>query len=97
MTVIITNIGKQQATTGLKKTHTQNRNLGNIQMLGTAIGWRVVRGGESGNCGDEILVSEEEGENICPHFLQPLLVDRRNSNYGSRELIPIFHNPRRKI
>ncbi len=34
------------------------------------------------------------GKDFCPNFLQPL--DKRNCNDGSRELIPIFHNPHRK-
>ncbi len=35
------------------------------------------------------------GKNFCLHFLQPFLanVDWRNCNHGSREHIPIFHNP----
>ncbi len=37
----------------------------------------------------------EMGKDFCPYFLQPFLesIDRRSSNDGSRELIPVFHNP----
>ncbi len=38
------------------------------------------------------------GKHFCPHFLKPRLenIDRRSSNDGSWERIPVFHNPRRK-
>ncbi len=37
----------------------------------------------------------EMGKDFCPNFLQPFLenIDRRSCNLGSRELIPVFHNP----
>ncbi len=37
-------------------------------------------------------------KNLCPHFLLPFLenVVRRSCNDGSRELIPVLYNPRRK-
>ncbi len=40
----------------------------------------------------------EMEKDFCPNFLQPFLenIDRRNRNVGSRELIPVFHNPHRK-
>ncbi len=40
----------------------------------------------------------EMGKDVCPNSLQPLLenIDRRSCNDGSRELIPVFHNPQRK-
>ncbi len=40
----------------------------------------------------------EMGKDFCPNFLQPFLenIDRRSCNDGSRELIPVFHNPHRK-
>ncbi len=40
----------------------------------------------------------EMGKDFCPNVLQPFLenIDRRSCNDGSRELIPIFHNPHRK-
>ncbi len=40
----------------------------------------------------------EMGKDFCPNVLQPLLenFDIRSCNEGSRELIPIFHNPHRK-
>ncbi len=43
-------------------------------------------------------LSGEVGKDACPNFHQPLLesFDRSGCNYGSRELIPIFHNPHRK-
>ncbi len=38
---------------------------------------------------------EEVEKDVCPNFLQPFLenIDRRSCNDGSREFIPIFHNP----
>ncbi len=38
------------------------------------------------------------GKDFCPDILQPLLenFDRRSSNDGSRELIPIFYDFHRK-
>ncbi len=40
----------------------------------------------------------EMGKDVCPNFLHPFLenIDRRSCNDGSRELIPVFHNPHRK-
>ncbi len=40
----------------------------------------------------------EMGKDFCPNFLQSFLEknDRRSCNDGSRELIPVFHNPHRK-
>ncbi len=40
----------------------------------------------------------EMGKDFCPNFLQPFLenIVRRRCNDGSRELIPVFHNPHRK-
>ncbi len=40
----------------------------------------------------------EMGKDFCLNFLQPILenIDRRSCNDGSRELIPVFHNPHRK-
>ncbi len=37
----------------------------------------------------------EMGKDFCPNFLQPFLenIDRRSCNNGSRELIPVFHDP----
>ncbi len=37
----------------------------------------------------------EVGKDFCPNFPQPFLanIDRRSCNDGSRELIPVFHNP----
>ncbi len=39
----------------------------------------------------------EMGKDFCPNFLQPFLekIDGRSCNDGSRELIPVFHNPHR--
>ncbi len=41
----------------------------------------------------------EMGKDFCPNLLQPFLenIDRRSCNDGSRELIPVFHNPHRKM
>ncbi len=40
----------------------------------------------------------EMGKDFCLNFLQPFLenIDRGSCNDGSRELIPVFHNPYRK-
>ncbi len=40
----------------------------------------------------------EMGKNFCPNVPHPFLenIDRRGWNDGSRELIPVFHNPYRK-
>ncbi len=40
----------------------------------------------------------EMGKDFCPNFLQPFLenIDKSSCNDGSRELIPVFHNPHRK-
>ncbi len=40
----------------------------------------------------------EIGKDFCPNCLQAFLknIDRRSCNDGSRELIPVFHNPHRK-
>ncbi len=39
----------------------------------------------------------ELGKDFCPNSTQNVLesIDRRRRNIGSRELIPLFHNPRR--
>ncbi len=51
-----------------------------------------------GKWGDECSVNKEVEQDVCPNFLQAFLenIDRRSCNDGSRELIPIFHNPHRK-
>ncbi len=57
------------------------------------------RGGGVGEGGGVSVQSMGEmGKDFCPNFLQPFLenMDRRSCNDGSRELIPIFHNPHRK-
>ncbi len=40
----------------------------------------------------------EMGKDFCPNFLQPFLenIDRKSCNDGSRDLIPVFHNPHLK-
>ncbi len=50
------------------------------------------------NWGDEISVNEEVGKDFCRNFLQPCLENfgGKSCNDGSRELIPIFHNPHQK-
>ncbi len=37
------------------------------------------------------------GEDLCSNFHQPFLenIDRKSCNDGSREPIPVFHNPHR--
>ncbi len=51
-----------------------------------------------GKWGDERSVNGEMGKDFCPTFLHPFLenIDRSSCNDGSRELIPVFHNPRQK-
>ncbi len=41
----------------------------------------------------------EVGMSVCPNYLHPLLenINRRSCNDGSRELIPVFHNPHPKM
>ncbi len=48
--------------------------------------------------GDECSVKEEDGEGFLSKLSPTLLenIDRRSCNGGSRELIPVFHNPHRK-
>ncbi len=40
----------------------------------------------------------EMGKDFCPNVLTPFLgnIDRRGCYDGSRELVPVFHNPHRK-
>ncbi len=59
----------------------------------TVNGW--CAGGGDGGGGRSVQSMGEMGKDICPNFLQPFLenIDRRSCNDGSRELIPIFHNP----
>ncbi len=66
----------------------------------TVNGWCA---GGKGGVGERGVVSVqsmgEMGKDFCPNFLQPFLenIDRRGYNDGSRELIPVFHNPHRKF
>ncbi len=54
------------------------------------------KGGGVGESGvGECSVNGGDGERLLSNFLQPFL-DRRSCNDGSRELIPVFHNPHRK-
>ncbi len=62
-------------------------------------GVQVRRGGGRGKgVGVSVQPMGERGKYFCPNFLQPLLenIDRRSCNDGSRELMPVFHNTRRK-
>ncbi len=45
--------------------------------------------------GVSVQSMEGMGKDRCPNFFQPFLenIDRRSCNDGSRELIPVFHNP----
>ncbi len=60
----------------------------------TVNGWYAGRKG----VGLRVQSMGEMGKVLCPKFLRPLFenIDRRSCNDGSRELIPIFHNPHRK-
>ncbi len=55
--------------------------------------WHGVR--EKGIWEMSVQLMGEMGKEFCPYFLRPVLenIDRRSSNDGSRELIPVFHNP----
>ncbi len=63
------------------------------------VGVQVGRGGvgERG-LGMSVQSMGEMGKDFCPNFLQWFLenIDRRSCNDGSRELIPVYHNPYRK-
>ncbi len=62
---------KKQATTGLKKLNGQNRELGNIEMLGVD-GWIEGRG--EGEIGEMRFQSMwKMGKDFCPHFIQHYL------------------------
>ncbi len=61
----------------------------------------TVNGGYAGGTGGGWVSVQSTGEmekDFRPNFLQPFLetIDRRSCNDGSRELIPVFHNPHRK-
>ncbi len=57
----------------------------------TVNGW--CAGGKGG--GVSVQSMGEMGKDICLNFLQPFLeiIDRGSCNDGSRELIPVYHNP----
>ncbi len=59
--------------------------------------WDKGRGGEE-NGEMSVQSMGETGKVFCPNFLQPFLenIGRRSCNDGSREPIPVFHNPHRK-
>ncbi len=59
---------------------------------------REGEGGRGKGGGVIVQSMGEMGIDFCPNFLQPFLenIDRRSCNDGSRELIPVFHNPHRK-
>ncbi len=58
----------------------------------------AVQVGRGGKGGMSVQPMGEMGKDFCPNFLEPFLenIDRRSCNDGSRELIPVFHNPHRK-
>ncbi len=63
-------------------------------------GVQVGKGGGVREKGGWVSVQSmgEMGKDFYPNFLQPFLenIHRRSCNDGSRELIPVFHNPHRK-
>ncbi len=63
-------------------------------MAGVQVGW----GGAWGNGEMSVHSRGEMGKDFCPKFLQNFLenIDSRGCSEGSRELIPVFHNPYRK-
>ncbi len=62
----------------------------------TVNGWCAGRKGGGGSEWGGVSVLSM-GKDFCPNFLKPFLekIDRRSCNDGSRELIPVFHNPLR--
>ncbi len=65
----------------------------------TVNGWCAgVKGGRGKGGGVSVQSMGERMKDFCPNFLQPFLenIDRRSCNDGSREVIPVFHNPHRK-
>ncbi len=67
-----------------------------ITVNGWCAGGKGGGGREKG--GMSVQSMWEMGKDFCPNFLQSFLenIDRRSCDDGSRELIPVFHNPRRK-
>ncbi len=64
----------------------------------TVNGWCAgEKGGGRGSegWGVSVQLMGEMGRDFCPNFLQTFLenIDRSSCNDGSRELIPVFHNP----
>ncbi len=59
---------------------------------------RKVGGGGIGERGKSVHSMGEKRKDFCPNVLQPFPenIDKRSCNDGSRELIPVFHNPHRK-
>ncbi len=55
----------------------------------------TVDGWCTGGKGVSVQSMGQMGKNFCPNFLQPFLenIDRRSCYDGSREFIPVFHNP----
>ncbi len=57
-----------------------------------------MNGVQVGKGGVEVITQAmgEMGKAFCLNFIQPFLenIDRRSCNDGSRERIPVFHNPR---
>ncbi len=58
----------------------------------------IVNGWCAGGLEVSVQSMGEVKKDFCPNFPQPLHenIDRRSCNDGSRELIPVFHNPHRK-
>ncbi len=61
-------------------------------------GVQVGFGGGVGKWGEECSVDGGDGERLLSKLPQPFLenIDIRSCNDGSRERIPVFHNPHRK-
>ncbi len=63
----------------------------------TVNGWCAdgMGGGGKGNGEMSVQSMREMGKDLCPNILQPFFenIDKRNCNDGSRELIPVLHNP----
>ncbi len=65
----------------------------------TVNGWCAGgKGGEVGEKGVSVQSMGEMAKDFYPNVLQSFLekIDRRSCNNGSREIIPVYHNPHRK-
>ncbi len=64
----------------------------------TVNGWCAGGMERVGNWEINVQSMGEMGKDFCPNYRQAFVenIVRRSCNDGSRELIPVFHNPHRK-